>query len=135
MGAYNVKSNKTTTDDGCKDAGTTDSPKDSDKDIVTEDKEIKKHDDKEEERGSEGSPYDGEDNLEETAVDKKNDDERVVEVKTTERSAQEDNTEDKNDAVQAKTKKKGEKRNTEDTIMAARERYLARKRLKQETQL
>lgn len=131
MGAYNVKAS---TDEGSSREQTTktEPPKDKDKGIKKETKKNDDNDKMEEKTTNLKKPLDDEQYLEEKIA---GNDERSDEVKVTthKRPVDNEDMEDKTSGVQEKTKKKAEKRNTEETVMAARERYLARKRMKQET--
>ena len=135
MGAYNVvKANDNDTDEQSKDSSAeTSKGKDIEKQKERNSDEIK--DDDVEKRRILKRPCD-EDNQEEERTDREDEErDRTVEGVRQSTHVIEDKTDSSSSTVQEKiSKKKVEKRNTEDTVMAARERYLARKRLKQDTQ-
>ena len=132
MGAYNVKPSANTTS---QENTTTEQPRD-DKDT---EKEKKRHDDDDDDDGNVERkridmkrPRDEEHGEERTDIMTE---ERSEEVQKFQPTIQDNHHEEEEESKQESTKKKhAEKRNTDEAVMAARERYLARKRMRQETQ-
>lgn len=132
MGAYNVKpSSSSTTNEDSKEttAGTEQQPGNEDT------KKEKNHDDNGSVEYKKGNDIkrlqDKEEYHEHREIDKELPEERNEEVQAV-KSPSTHKKESSGDIQEEKVKKKTEKRNTDETVMAARERYLARKRMKLE---
>ena len=134
MGAYNVKANTDTTSEGREDSTTTDQARDNDRDSVKEKKTLNDDDDGiiVKQKRKDLKRLHEEEDLEESTVNETA--ERSKEVQNKVEPSAQDNHDVKEEKQENTKKKHAEKRNNVETVMAARERYLARKRMKQEAQ-
>ena len=133
MGAYNVKANTDTTSEGREDSTTTDQARDNDRDSVKEKKTLNDDDGIiVEQKRKDLKRLHEEEDLEERTVNETA--ERSKEVQNKVEPSAQDNHDAKEEKQENTKKKHAEKRNNDETVMAARERYLARKRMKQEAQ-